>query len=153
MTPVSKSPRAIPPWVLYLLVLAGTFVAVAAGGLFVVSRIASDVPAYQMKLVGTDWVVVSVDDIETGLPRPPLRLQQGEAAVLLLDCGEVWLAWSMDTDGAALSFGENRVPASCNAASDGPLVKALLSTEEWSIQDDDHITLIGESVVLLERAS
>lgn len=99
-------------------------------------------------------MVVSVDDTETGSPAPALQLQQdGNAATLLLDCGQASAAWSRDTDGTALSFGENRVPSSCAGATYESIIRAVLGTEEWSIQDDDHITLTGESVVLLERAS
>lgn len=110
--------------------------------------------AHQLDLPGTTWEIVSVADKGLAGPLPTIAFSEdGNSASLTLACGEMELGWAWDSDGSAISFGvKGRAPDCANLwGDDGEVLDAVLAAEEWSVQDDRHITIGGEDGVRLKR--
>jgi hypothetical protein len=110
-----------------------------------------DTPAYRLELEGTEWTVASVDGVRVADPRPVLSFSNA-AGFYRTPCGDLTLAYDMDTDGSALSVWqpEGGVCESMTEA-ERAVMDAVLGAEEWSYQDDNHITLVGPHRVGLAR--
>jgi hypothetical protein len=137
--------------VLYAVVIGALFAVVGIGVIaWAYFAVIANVPAYRMTLQDSSWNVTAVNGVPPASQDAVLHLSANNASTLRLDCGEVWLAWVQDTDSEGVEFAENRVPPACR---DHEVVDALLGIETWSIQDDNHITLMGDGAeVSLNRS-
>ena len=113
-----------------------------------------DVPAYRLDLPGTTWAVATIDGRALTAPVPLIEFSSdGNSAMVSMACGQVPLDWAWDSDGAALGFGDQRLPDSCaSMATRDHALHAIRGIEEWSYQTDDRITLIGTNELRLARA-
>ena len=111
-------------------------------------------------LVPSIWEVVSVrgsaiDDASL----PVLAIERSNVARLELACGEVDLRYASGTSGgASLSFGEQRVAATCATPTDPDdiaLRVAIADVEGWRVMSDTSIELLdkGGQVLVALRAT
>lgn len=143
------------------LLVAAVVVAAAIIGLAAFALTGDDRPLDRVSLIGTVWQVTSIDGSPT-LPdqRPTLRFDAGNKAVLETPCRVISLGFSADTDGAAISFGENEVVergcTATEAAPDETLRAALADTNGWRVKTTESIELFaagGRTVVGLNRTN
>ena len=138
-------------------VAALVFVGAIAGVFLLLSG--DDRPLDRVPLIGSAWQIASINGSPTSDDQQPtLRFEANSGGVLETPCRSIRLMWSVDTDGAAISFGEESVEErSCTAAQsaqDGQLRAALAKVTTWRVMTDDSIELFaagGGTTIGLDR--
>jgi hypothetical protein len=105
-------------------------------------------PSDRVELIPSQWEIVSVtgsaiDDATM----PTLAIGRSNSARLGLHCGEIDLRYVSDTAGSALSFGEQRVSATCATPADPEDVairSAVDGVEGWRVVSATSIELVDE---------
>jgi hypothetical protein len=118
-------------------------VAVLVAGCGALSR-----PPDRVELIPSQWEIVSVrgsaiDDATL----PTLAIGRSNSARLGLRCGEVDLRYVSDSDGSALTFGEQRVSATCATPADpedAAIRSAIVDVGEWRVESATSIELVDE---------
>jgi len=78
---------------------------------------------------------------------PTLAIGRSNSARLGLRCGEIDLRYVSENDGSALTFGEQRVGATCTTPTDPEDVairSAVGRVEGWRVVSDTSIDLVDE---------
>ncbi len=78
---------------------------------------------------------------------PTIAIGRSNSARLGLHCGEIDLRYVSDTGGSALSFGEQRVGATCATptnSEDVAIRSAVGRVEGWRVVSDTSIELVDE---------
>ena len=105
-------------------------------------------PSFHVDLIPSTWEIDSVSGAEVQGASPPiLTIGRSDSARLGLHCGEIDLRYVTDTDGSALSFGEQRVGATCATPTDPEDVAirgAVGRVEGWRIVSDTSIELVDD---------
>jgi hypothetical protein len=129
--------------VLGMVARAALFVGLLAAGCG-----SSDRPFDRVALIPSTWEIVTVSGTTIDGEAPPvLSIGRSNSARVELDCGEIDLRYISDTDGAALSFGEQRVEAACQASAAGEDVAirtAISSVDTWRVISDTTIEMLDE---------
>lgn len=85
-----------------------------------------------------------------------VTFSDGLTAVIDTACRTTDVGYALDTDGAALGFGDmGPTPHGCTGEAseqDRAVKNALLAVQEWRVLDSDHIRFIGGPPVTLARA-
>jgi hypothetical protein len=136
--------KATRPVLILVAVLAICLAPVAVVAFFI-----WDTPAYRLELNGTHWNVASIDGVAVDAPAPALSF--GDPGSYTTPCGEVPLAYDMDTDGAAISIWEPS-PNHCEemTRAEHAILSAVTSADEWAYRADGHITLFGSHSPTIE---
>jgi hypothetical protein len=105
-------------------------------------------PPDRVELIPSQWEIVSVTGsaIDDAM-LPTIAIGRSNSARLALHCGEIDLRYVSDTNGAALSFGEQRVDAACVAPTDPEDVaisNAIDGVEGWRVVSDTSIELVDD---------
>ena len=114
-------------------------------------------PPYRVDLWKTSWQVTAIDGDATDVPITMSFNENEEdgAVTIRTPCGIAHWGIGMDSDGHSIDFGGPDIATeSCDAPSAAAtlaLVSALRSTDGWSVEDNDHITLLGEQHLSLTR--
>jgi hypothetical protein len=116
-------------------------------------------PSDRVVLIPSQWEIVSVtgsaiDDATM----PTIAIGRSNSARLGLHCGEIDLRYVTDTGGSALSFGEQRVSATCATPADpedAAIRSAIVDVGEWRVVSDTSIELVdaGGRALLSLRAT
>jgi hypothetical protein len=121
---------------------------------------ASDRPFDRVALIPSTWEIVTVSGAAVdGDPLPILAIGRSDSARVELRCGEIDLQYISDTDGAALSFGEQRVFGACQAPADKQDVTirtAIGAVNAWRVLSDSTIEMLdqgGRAVLSLRMTS
>jgi hypothetical protein len=104
-------------------------------------------PFDKVALIPSYWEIVCMQGSDVvGDPLPILTIGRSNSARVALTCGEVDLRYTADTDGAALSFGEQRVVPACDQPADqqdAMIRAAITSVQAWRVISDTDIELLG----------
>ena len=121
---------------------------------------ARDRPFDRIDLIPSYWQVVTVSGTAVaGEELPVLSIERSNAARVELRCGEIDFRYASDTDGAALTFGEQRVDAACQSppdAQDVAIRAAIASVRSWRVTSDTTIEMLdagGRAVLSLQVTS
>ena len=128
-----------------------TLLALTASGCSVLN-----VPAYELRLPGSAWVVQEID----GQPLSPestlvFEDDPNRGVLVRTPCREISLGYAMDSDGSWLQFEvPPGSPDDCTGESrrdHDRVIRALEGTTEWDVLDDEHIEFRGADRVRLMR--
>ena len=117
-------------------------------------------PSGHVELIPSQWDIVSVtgSTIEAAT-MPTIAIGRSNSARLALHCGEIDLRYTADTGGSALSFGEQRVAATCATPTDPEdlaIRSAVGRVEGWHIVSDTAINLVdggGKALLSLQATT
>ena len=113
------------------------------------------VPARQMELSGTEWIVVAIDGNPISGKAQLAFSDDGLTASIQTSCRNATSEYAWDTDGAALDIGPVALaPDTCTgeaARQDVEITKALQAVESWRVVDERHIDLLGAHEITLAR--
>jgi len=107
---------------------------------------AADRPFDRVDLIPSYWEIASVSGAPaTGATPPFLAIERSSSARVEMACGEIDYRYVADTDGAALSFAEQRVDAACTTPTDPQDVAiraAISGVSRWRVTSDTMIDMI-----------
>ena len=113
------------------------------------------VPAYQIDLSATEWVIVAIDGKPIAGDAYVKFVGGGETASIQTACRVATTTYAWDTDGAALGIGPvPPTPETClgeAAGQDGEITAAIEAAESWRVVDEDEIHLLGDREITLAR--
>jgi len=121
--------------------------ALLAGALLVAGCGGADRPFDKVALIPSYWEIVRVSGTDlVGATLPILTIGRSNSARVALTCGEIDFQYNADTDGAALSFGEQRVATACEAPPDNndtAIRSAIGAVQAWRVVSETSIELLG----------
>lgn len=104
-------------------------------------------PFDQVALIPSTWEIVRVSTTDlVGATLPVLTIGRSNSARVALACGEIDLRYASETDGAALTFAEQRVAAACDPPAerqDAVIRAAITSVQAWRVVSETAIELLG----------
>jgi hypothetical protein len=134
--------------------------ALLAGALLVAGCGGADRPFDKVALIPSYWEIVRVSGTDlVGATLPILTIGRSNSARVALTCGEIDFQYNADTDGAALSFGEQRVATACETPPDEKDIavrSAIGAVKGWRVVSDTSIELLdgrGQAVLSLQATT
>lgn len=119
----------------------------------------ADRPFDRIDLIPSYWEVVTVSGTTVAGDLPVVSIERSNSARVELHCGEVDLRYTSDTDGAALTFAEQRVAATCSSPpepQDVAIRSAVAAVRSWRVTTDTTIEMLdqaGQAVLSLSMTT
>jgi len=108
----------------------------------------ADRPFDRIDLIPSYWEVVSVSGATVAGDLPVVSIERSNSARIELHCGEIDFRYTSDTDGAALTFAEQRVAATCALPpepQDVAIRSAIAGVRSWRVTSDLTIEMLDEA--------
>lgn len=120
----------------------------------------ADRPFDKVALIPSYWEIVRASGTDlVGVTLPVLTIGRSSSARVALTCGEIDFQYTADADGAALSFGEQRVATACVAPPDQRDIAvrgAIGAVQAWRVVSETSIELLdrdGRAVLSLQATT
>ena len=108
----------------------------------------ADRPFDRIDLIPSYWEVVSLSGAAVAGDLPVVSIERSNSARIELHCGEIDFRYTSDTDGAALTFAEQRVTATCTSppeAQDVAIRSAMAGVRSWRVTSETTIEMLDEA--------
>ena len=105
-------------------------------------------PFDRIDLIPSYWEVAAVAGQTVEGDLPVISIERSNSARVELHCGEIDFRYTSDTDGAALSFDEQRVDATCRSPleqQDVAIRSAIAGVRGWRVVSDTAIEMLDQA--------